>query len=78
MGKDTPHQLNTIHDYPDIQAHKQLHNRFTSTIMSALSDFETSQHLPYELLEFLKQWLSGHIMRADKVYVPFLQNHGII
>lgn len=65
------------HNYPDIQAHKKQHNHFTSTIMSALTDFETSQHVPYALLEFLKQWLSEHIMRTDKSYVPFLQNHGI-
>lgn len=65
------------HDYPDLVAHKAMHNRFTSTIMSALTDFEDGQHLPYELMEFLKHWLLEHIMRTDKTYVPFLQAHGL-
>lgn len=65
------------HDYPETVAHKALHNRFTSTIMNALTEFEDHQHVPYELLEFLKHWLIEHIMRTDKSYVPFLHGHGI-
>lgn len=65
------------HGYPDTVAHKALHNRFTSTIMNALTEFEDSQHVPYELLEFLKHWLIEHIMQTDKSYVPFLQTQGI-
>ena len=65
------------HNYPDLLEHEAMHNHFTSTIMSALTDFEDGQHLPYALMEFLKHWLLEHIMRTDKTYVPFLQAHGI-
>ena len=65
------------HDYPHTAAHKEQHNRFTSTIMNALTDFEDGHHLPYELMEFLKHWLVEHIMRTDKTYVPFLKAQGI-
>ena len=65
------------HAYPDIVAHKAQHNKFTGTIMNALTDFEDGQHISTDILEFLKHWLTQHIMRTDKAYVPFLKAQGV-
>ena len=65
------------HAYPDTVAHKALHNKFTSTIMNALTDHEDGKNVSYDVLEFLKDWLIQHIMRTDKVYVPFMQERGV-
>ena len=65
------------HEYPDTVAHKALHNKFTSTIMNALTDHEDGKNVSYDVLEFLKDWLIQHIMRTDKVYVPFMQERGV-
>ena len=65
------------HAYPDIVAHKGQHNKFTSTIMNALTDHEDGANVSHDVLEFLKHWLIQHIMRTDKVYVPFLKAHGV-
>ena len=65
------------HAYPDTAAHKAQHNKFTGTIMNALTDFEDGQHISTDILEFLKHWLTQHIMRTDKAYVPFLKAQGV-
>lgn len=63
--------------YPDTVLHKAQHNKFTSTIMNALTAFENGQRVSHELLEFLKHWLTHHIMRTDKAYVPYFKAHGV-
>lgn len=63
--------------YPDTALHKAQHNKFTSTIMNALTAFEDGQRVSHDLLEFLKHWLTHHIMRIDKAYVPYLRAYGI-
>ena len=65
------------HAYPDIVAHKGQHNKFTSTIMNALTDHEDGKNVSHDVLEFLKHWLIEHIMRTDKVYVPFMLERGV-
>ena len=65
------------HAYPDTAAHKAQHNKFTGTIMNALTDFEDGQHISTDILEFLKHWLTQHIMRTDKASVPFLKAQGV-
>lgn len=65
------------HAYPETVAHKAQHNKFTGTIMDALTDHESGKNVSHDVLEFLKDWLIQHIMRTDKVYVPFLKSHGV-
>lgn len=65
------------HAYPDTAAHKAQHNTFTRTIMDALTAYEDGKNVSHDVLEFLKHWLVHHIMRTDKVYVPFLKAHGV-
>ena len=65
------------HAYPDIVAHKAQHNKFTGTIMNALTDHEDGKNVSHDVLEFLKHWLIEHIMRTDKVYVPFMLERGV-
>ena len=62
--------------YPQAQAHKALHDKFTASIMSTLTDFESGMHIENEMLELLKNWLIQHIMKTDTAYVPFLKEKG--
>ena len=65
------------HAYPDTEAHKAQHNKFTSTIMEALTEHEDGKNVSHEVLDFLKHWLTHHIMRTDKMYVPFMLERGV-
>ncbi|MDQ3059098.1 MAG: bacteriohemerythrin [Pseudomonadota bacterium] len=59
--------------YPQAQAHKALHDKFTASIMSTLMDFEDGADIENEVLEILKNWLVQHIMKTDTAYVPFFK-----
>ena len=62
--------------YPQAQAHKALHDKFTASILSMLTGFENGVPIENELLEMLKDWLVEHIMKTDTAYVPFLKEKG--
>ena len=64
-------------DYPQSKAHVEEHNKFTTTAALLLSKFESGQNVNNEALDFLKEWLKHHIMKADMAYVPFLKAKGI-
>jgi hemerythrin len=59
--------------YPQAQAHKALHDRFTATMLHTLTDFENGAAVEGEVLETLKNWLVQHILKTDTAYVPFLK-----
>jgi hemerythrin len=61
-------------NYPGAQAHKQLHDRFTATIMQVLTDFEAGGDVGSGVLDLLKNWLTQHILIADKAYMPYVGN----
>ena len=64
--------------YPWINAHIGLHQQFVNKI----KDFSQGFHLgaapiSVEMVEFLRNWLSEHIMRADQQYTVTLSAAGI-
>lgn len=64
--------------YPQAQAHKALHDEFTSTIMKMMTDFENGTDIEHKMLAMLNHWLLQHIMKADTAYVPFFREQGAI
>ena len=65
------------YNYPEATEQKALQDRFTATVMDVLTRFEAGEDVGTEALEFLKQWLIGHIMVADQAYAPFLAERGV-
>jgi hemerythrin len=61
------------HGYPQAQAHKALHDKFTACIMDTLTDFESGADIEHEVLDILKNWLVQHIMKTDTAYVPYFK-----
>ncbi len=60
--------------YPESNLHKQDHQALTDQVVSLKNRFEAGENNPGpEVLKFLVEWLTGHIMGADKHYAPFLQ-----
>lgn len=64
--------------YPDYEKHKKEHEYFISKVRTLKSDFDGGQAiLSSQIMEFLKKWLSDHILGMDKKYEPFFQAKGL-
>ncbi len=63
--------------YPETDAHKQYHNRFTEQVMSLIDRHEAGEVVGAEALELLKNWLTHHILKVDKAYVEHFRAHGV-
>lgn len=61
-------------DYPDMNDHKQQHLAFMVEIAGLMKDIDAGKPvLTIELIQFLKRWLSQHILGADMKIGAFLQ-----
>lgn len=62
-------------DYPDFTGHKNQHDIFIQNIESMSAAFKTNhKEVTGEILEFLKNWLTMHIINEDKHgYVPYIR-----
>ena len=59
--------------YPELEEHREEHVLLTEKVLEYKKKFDGKQLLvSIELLEFLKNWLSHHIMETDKRYGPEL------
>jgi hemerythrin-like metal-binding protein len=74
----TEEKLMESHGYPEYTIHKAEHDRLTRTVLDFQSKFQKNEvGLTIEVMEFLKDWLSKHIMGIDKKYTPFLNSKGV-
>ena len=69
----TEEKFMTQADYPDFAVHKAEHEKFISTVINAVKEFEEGNSEPLSLARFLKQWLLNHIAQSDKKYAPYLE-----
>jgi len=70
--------LMQAHQYPDLVNHKAEHQRFTQTIMEFQGRFQRNEvSVTIDLMDFLKDWLTKHIMGVDKKYTPYLSARGV-
>ena len=67
-------RLMEIGEYPDRAAHVELHRALTGRVSAFQQDYADGRHAAIgELFEFLKDWLTGHIIAVDKRYKPFVE-----
>ena len=62
-------------DYPDVDKHLAMHADITKTVKDIATIYKTNPGAINinEVLEFLKKWLTNHIMKADVGYVEYLK-----
>lgn len=62
-------------DYPDTAKHLAMHEDITKTVRDIAHVYQTNPGAINinEVLEFLKKWLTNHIMKADVGYVEYLK-----
>jgi len=66
------------YNYPYFNEHFEEHNKLTSQVLELKNKYENGQiFITIDILSFLKEWLSHHILETDKKYGPFLKEKGI-
>ncbi|AEH44800.1 methyl-accepting chemotaxis sensory transducer [Thermodesulfatator indicus DSM 15286] len=64
--------------YPETEIHKQIHAKLVDKVIDYKHKIKSGdEKLAYDLLTFLKDWLSNHICVTDKKYGPFLKEKGL-
>jgi hemerythrin len=65
-------------DYPDFVPHKLEHDKFVARVAEFRSRLAGGEVvISADILWFLRDWLTGHIMRTDKRYSSHLVSNGI-
>ncbi len=63
--------LMRTHGYRDLEAHSEMHRELAATVrrLTDLYEKDPSTVAHEDLLEFLKSWLSHHVLTSDMDYV---------
>lgn len=71
---DREEELFLDSDYPEKEDHLSRHKDIRKTVNDIAEVYKTKPDAINinEVLEFLKVWLTQHIMRSDKGYIPYV------
>jgi hemerythrin len=65
--------------YPEADSHSFIHQFYVSKVKNLLkSSFHNDEMFKHEILDFLKEWWTYHILEEDMKYKPFLQSKGLL
>ncbi len=71
-------ELMTAHNYPQLGEQIALHRRFSDKIIRFCIEWAYhNEHLPDDMLTYLREWLVHHILEEDKKYGAFFHEHGV-
>lgn len=66
------------HSYPETKEHAAAHQQFVAKILEWEQAIKSGQgSVTMDIMRFLKQWLTKHIMGVDKRYSAFFQDKGV-
>lgn len=67
-----------LYDYPEYQKHKQEHEALTNQVLDFLNRYQAGKaSFSLELMNFLKDWLTKHILGSDKKYKDFFLSKNV-
>jgi len=74
----TEEQYMIEYGYPDYSSHKEQHKAFRKkTVAFCMETIEKKTTIPEEILAYLKDWLSNHILISDMSYKTFFNEKGL-
>jgi len=74
----TEEKLFDKYGYPETLKHKRQHDDLVEEVMSFKKSFDEGKGLvTVDLMLFLKNWLTNHIINSDKNYTKFLNSKGV-
>ncbi|MCX7206612.1 MAG: bacteriohemerythrin [Proteobacteria bacterium] len=68
--------LMRILGYPDYDAHKQHHEDLIKQMNDLQARLEGGEAITFELMHFLRNWLTHHIIEGDKRYTEHFLSRG--
>ena len=69
--------LMRIFHYPQYETHKSHHEDLTRQVYEIQERIQKGEKVSMDLLNFLRKWLTNHIMLEDKEYSPYLLSKGL-
>jgi len=70
--------LMKLYRYPDYETHKDVHDKLAAHVQTLYQQFQAGTiSSPIQITNFLKDWLSKHILGTDQKYAPFLKTKGV-
>lgn len=74
----TEERLMKQHNYPEYEQHKTEHTKFIEAVNSFEERYKSGKLLlTLHVTNFLKEWISNHIMGTDKRYTSFFADRGV-
>lgn len=68
----------TAYNFPGLAGHKSEHVKLTEQVLAFQKDFKAGNAMiTIDLMEFLQNWLTQHILATDKNYGTFLSSKGV-
>lgn len=65
-------------NYPAYQTHKKEHDKFVASVQDFEDRYKTGKLLiSVEVTNFIKEWITKHIMGTDKLYTDFFIKNGV-
>lgn len=75
----TEERFMKTHSFPGYLAHKAEHDKLTKKALELQQQFQEGKPvITVEVMGFLKDWLSSHILGTDKNYAPYLNGKGVV
>jgi len=74
----TEEQYLIDYDYPEYSSQKKQHSEFKKKAVAFCMDtMAYKETIPAEILSYLKDWLTHHILKSDMKYKSFLNDKGV-
>lgn len=71
-------KLMAQHQYPQSPDHKSQHADLVKEVGAFKTKFDKGDTaMSAEIMNFLRDWLTNHIMKTDKLFGKFLNEHGV-
>jgi hemerythrin-like metal-binding protein len=71
-------QMMAFAKYPGLAQHRVKHEALTKQVAEFVGRYERGEaRMNVELLNFLSDWLTTHILKEDKEYGPWMNEHGV-
>ena len=75
---DYEEQILRENDYEEYSSHAVIHQFYIKKVEGFLKmSFNDNDRLKHEILKFLKEWWTYHILEEDMKYRPFLESKGL-
>ncbi len=66
------------HGYPQGAAHTKLHEELTQKVVALQTEFKAGKTvISSAILDFLRDWLTNHILKQDMAYRVFFASKGV-